>query len=73
MERGLGGEVEKKLVLSWLLTTGLLTLITVPLAWQRYYLPWTLAAVTLAGLGLDFCWRTGQSYALTIFGWNKHA
>jgi hypothetical protein len=36
--------------------------IVVPLGWQRYYLPWTLAAVIFTGLGVDFLLMTVQAF-----------
>jgi hypothetical protein len=36
--------------------------VMVPLGWQRYYLPCTLAAVIFTGLGLDFLLMTVQAF-----------
>jgi hypothetical protein len=52
---------EMRLVLIWVLGTGIALGLTVPLAWQRYYLPWILPMCLLAGLGtgtlVQFVWR----------------
>ncbi|MBZ0309826.1 MAG: glycosyltransferase family 39 protein, partial [Anaerolineae bacterium] len=45
----------------WLITTVVGIVLTVPLGWQRYYLPWMLVGTLLMGLGLDFLARSVQS------------
>jgi hypothetical protein len=66
--RGVWGEVNPQahLILLWLLITALGLLLSVPLAWTRYYLPWIVPLVLLMGLGLDICARAMQAYALNL-------
>ncbi len=44
--------------LSWVLITLIGLFVSVPMAWQRYYLPLTLIGIFLAGFGLDFLTHT---------------
>ena len=50
------------LLLAWAGLTPLLLVMVVPLAWGRYYLPWTLAVTVFAGFGLDFLAGSVQSF-----------
>jgi len=50
-----------RLLLLWVVVTGVGLGVAVPLDWGRYYLPWTLGMVFAAGLGLDILWRSGQA------------
>lgn len=47
----------QRVMMAWGLVVGGGTLVSVPLAWERYYLPWTLVVVLLAGLGLESIYR----------------
>ncbi len=49
------------IIVCWLMTTAVGLVLTVPLGWQRYYLPWILVCTLLMGLGLDFLARSVQS------------
>ena len=42
-----------RLILIWIAITAVGMVLAVPLGWQRYYLPWTLIVILLAGLGMD--------------------
>jgi 4-amino-4-deoxy-L-arabinose transferase-like glycosyltransferase len=56
---------QARLTLLWVGLTGLALALSVPLAWGRYYLPWTLAMILLAGLGADMLrsavWNAARS------------
>ncbi len=49
--------------LVWIIITGLALAISIPLAWQRYYLPWSLAVCLLAGIGLNAFYQKIHAYA----------
>jgi hypothetical protein len=44
----------------WLLISALVTFLAVPLAWQRYYIPYLLPLILLAGFGLDTLWQVSR-------------
>lgn len=48
------------IVVSWLGGVAILTFITVPLGWQRYYLPLQLPLAITMGIGMGTIWQYGR-------------